>query len=236
MKTSRLLLLSLALCGMLASACGATVQHLQLVESVDPEFPRGLQMLGITKGGVRCMINVDATGRIEDVLILAYTHERFGRAVRDVMPQWRFEPARVDGRAVPAQTTIEFTIEAVGVVTTMDVTTYVSQRFETIWGSPYVYHEWKLSDLDAIPVPQKSVAPIYPVELAEQNIRGKVRVEFYIDESGAVRMPIVAASEHPELAGLAIQAVRQWQFAPPLRQGKPVLVFASQEFDFNARP
>lgn len=237
MKTSRLfLVLALALLGGAGPAAAQTVQHLKLVERTDPQFPHGLQIFGITRGGVRCLIDVDATGKVEDLLILAHTHERFARAVREVLPRWRFEPARVDGRAVPAQTTIEFTIEAVGVVTTLDLTTYVAQRFETIWGAPFVYHDWKLSDLDAIPVPQKAVAPLYPVELAEQNIRGKVRVDFYIDETGRVRLPIVSASEHPELSSAAIQAVRQWQFAPPLRRGQPVLVFASQEFEFNARP
>ncbi|MBA4136225.1 MAG: hypothetical protein C0518_02780 [Opitutus sp.] len=218
------------------TATAATIQHLKLVERIDPQFPPGLEIFGITKGGVRCVIDVDAGGRVEDVLILAYTHERFARAVREVMPLWRFEPARVDGRPVSAQTTIEFTIEAVGVVTTLDLTTYVSQRFETMWGATFVYHEWKLSDLDAIPVPVTTVAPIYPVELAERNVRGKVKVDFYIDEEGRVRLPIVSASEYPELASAAIFAVRQWKFAPPLRQGRPVLAFASQEFDFNAKP
>lgn len=235
MKTTlsvRLIIAALALGGAVA-ASATTVQHLKLIERIDPEFPRGLHVFGITKGGVRCLIDVDATGRVEDVLILAYTHERFGRVVSEVMPKWRFEPARVDGRAVPAQTTIEFTIEAVGVVTTMDVTTYVARRFETIWGAPYVYHDWKLADLDAIPVPQKTVAPIYPVELAQQNVRGKVRAEFYIDETGHVRLPIVASSDHPELAGLVMQAIRQWEFAPPRRHGSPVLVFVSQDFDFS---
>lgn len=243
-ETHQLMKTTLSVCLMFAAlglggsvdAVATTIQHLKLVERFDPQFPPGLATFGITKGGVRCVIDVNAQGTVEDMLILAHTHERFARAVQDVMPRWRFEPARVDGQPVPAQTTIEFTIEAIGVVTTLDVTTHVAQRFETMWGAAFVYHEWKLSDLDAIPVPHVTVAPVYPVEFAERNIRGKVKVDFYIDEEGRVRLPIVSASEHPELATAAIFAVRQWKFAPPLRRGRPVLAAASQEFDFNAKP
>jgi TonB family protein len=60
-----------------------------------------------------------------------------------------------------------------------------------------------------------------------------VVVDFYIDETGAVRMPYVTGRPHTLLANLAVDAVRQWKFEPPTRNGTPVLVHARQVFHFN---
>lgn len=65
------------------------------------------------------------------------------------------------------------------------------------------------------------------------EVRGDVTVSFYIDEQGAVRMPYVLGQPNLELADLAVEAVRQWKFEPPTRQGRPVLVHAQQLFRFN---
>lgn len=224
-----------ALLAVSLTGSGATIQSLKLVERVDPVFPSGVTLFGISKGAVRCVIDVDVNGRVEDVLIIAHTHEHFAIAVKNVMSEWRFEPARVDGQAVPAQTTLEITMEAVGVVTSMDISSTIMRRMETIWGQPYSFVAWSLKDLDAVPVPQQTVAPAYPEELAARHIRGRVRVDFYIDETGAVRLPIAGESPSSELSSLAIDAVRQWKFSPPLRNGRAVLVHASQEFNFNPK-
>jgi len=188
---------------------------------------------GITRGAVRCVVDVDEHGKVEDVLITEYTHPSFGRVVREAMPLWKFQPAILDGQAVPTQTSLEFTIEAVGVVVTLDQTSFVRNRFETIWGQPYAYRTYSLQELDRIPEPQKTVSPRYPQEVAQRHVLGTVRVDFYIDEQGRVRLPIVPLGASRELAGAAIEAIRQWQFSPPLRQGDAVLVRASQEFNFK---
>ena len=61
---------------------------------------------------------------------------------------------------------------------------------------------------------------------------GRVQVHFFIDETGAVRMPSVEAPAHPYLAETAVNAVREWKFEPATRRGRPVLIAASQQFDF----
>jgi len=61
-----------------------------------------------------------------------------------------------------------------------------------------------------------------------------VEVRFYIDETGAVRMPAVDSDAHPYLAETAVTAVKEWRFAPPTHDGRPVLVAASQVFDFSS--
>jgi len=65
---------------------------------------------------------------------------------------------------------------------------------------------------------------------------GKVSVEFYIDETGRVRMPSVdleTNEAYEDLSATAIAAVGQWQFEPPTVKGRPVLVVAHQDFTFQ---
>jgi TonB family protein len=95
-----------------------------------------------------------------------------------------------------------------------------------------VYRPCRLQELDATPVPLVLVPPVYPAELAARGVHGAATVEFFIDETGAVRMPAVVRADFPELGDLLASAIRQWKFAPPTRRGRPVLVHASQTVGF----
>jgi TonB family protein len=64
-------------------------------------------------------------------------------------------------------------------------------------------------------------------------MRGTVEIQFYIDEKGAVRLPAIKYSDRIDLAESALEAVRQWKFEPPTRNGRPVLITAVQQFDFG---
>lgn len=97
----------------------------------------------------------------------------------------------------------------------------------------YQSHVAQPRQLDRAPLPQKVVQPAYGARLAEQGIRGDVKVSFYIDPQGQVRMPAPVEADHPELAYLATEALRQWVFQPPTRAGRPVLVQAVQRFSFS---
>jgi TonB family protein len=70
--------------------------------------------------------------------------------------------------------------------------------------------------------------------LARKGVHGRVSVDFYIDETGVVRMPAVSPRDNIELTALSLEALRQWRFEPPTRNGKPVLVKASQVFSFGS--
>lgn len=238
MKTPSLLFGSLFLGALLAAPLGAaptpaeTVDGLRVIERVDPTFPTEVTLQGITRGVVSCVVDIDAQGKVEDVLITAHTHRSFAREVRDALPLWRFAPAKLRGEAVPSQTQLTFTIEAVGVVVTMDSGSYLRNRIEDMFGLQWDYRTFNLKELDAIPVPQKTVVPSYSPQVAQRN-RGSVRVDFYIDETGSVRVPIAQADVPTELGNAAVAAVRQWKFSPPLRNGHPVLAFVSQTFHFT---
>jgi outer membrane biosynthesis protein TonB len=47
-------------------------------------------------------------------------------------------------------------------------------------------------------------------------------------------MPAVSPRDNSELTALSLEALRQWKFEPPTRNGKLVLVKASQVFSFGS--
>jgi len=98
----------------------------------------------------------------------------------------------------------------------------------------YVYKPCSLKDLDKIPTPVYTVSPAYPRELADKGVKGKVVINFFIDETGAARMPSGSVHDDDRLSALALAALRQWKFEPPTKNGKPVLVAAQQIFNFGA--
>ena len=88
-------------------------------------------------------------------------------------------------------------------------------------------------DLDRIPTPTKIVRPDYPAQIEQLSHGGHVTVEFYIDQTGRVRMPSASSETNEVLAALAIRAVEQWRFEPPVARGRPALVQIRQDFNFK---
>ncbi|HEY5079312.1 MAG TPA: energy transducer TonB, partial [Opitutaceae bacterium] len=98
------------------------------------------------------------------------------------------------------------------------------------------YRVCTLDQLDRIPTPTKIVKPSYTPEKAHGRHLSHLTVEFYIDDSGHVRLPAVSRETNEadeELSAAAVTAVEQWQFEAPVSRGKPVFVLAHQDFDFK---
>jgi TonB family protein len=81
------------------------------------------------------------------------------------------------------------------------------------------------------------VTPSIPDGVLAPGETRVVTVEFYIDQEGKVRVPAVAREDADDrLATVAVAAVEQWRFEPPMRDKQPVLVLAQQDFRFVAKP
>ena len=209
-------------------------QSLNIQQTVDPVFPYRLQELGVTNGEARVAINTDATGKLMECLVVGYTRPEFADEAVVVIKQWKFEPARLRGEPVGTTVELLFSYEARGVVvSTLNPIDSIEKRISQIIGEHYIYQPCSLRELDRIPTPVVTVKPYYPGELADKGVKGKVTVDFYIDETGTVRMPAVSMKDDVELTALAVVALRQWKFEPPTRNGRPVLVKASQVFYFG---
>ncbi|HET9316864.1 MAG TPA: TonB family protein [Vicinamibacteria bacterium] len=76
------------------------------------------------------------------------------------------------------------------------------------------------------------VQPEYPQQAFTQKVEGTVTVEILIDAAGKVRRPRVIHSI-PQLDEAVVAAVRQWVFAPAMKDGRPVATLALVPMKFQ---
>lgn len=65
------------------------------------------------------------------------------------------------------------------------------------------------------------VNPVYPQAAIDKGLQGHVSVELVVDEAGKVAEARVLESSDPVFDAPSLEAVRQWTFAPPQKDGKP---------------
>jgi TonB family protein len=238
MKTLRLSLLCAATCGILyvASATHATAaedSRLRIIQTVDARFPPGLVMDRITSGQAWVMITVDAGGKLSDALVTRYTHEAFPAEALRVLRQWRYEPATVNGEPVAVRTELHFSFEASGAVISLDAASTVNSLMAFANKPIYLSKICPAHELDRPPVAVRTVSPVHPGQ-APGTLSSEVKtvLDFIIDEKGTPRMPVLVSTSDAEFANRAVDALGQWQFAPPTRRGVPVAVRVQQAFVF----
>lgn len=83
------------------------------------------------------------------------------------------------------------------------------------------------------PRPIYQVQPQYTEEAKVAKIQGSVQLRVVIDEQGRTEDIQVAMSLDPGLDEQAVEAVRQWQFAPGTKDGVAVPVSATIEVNFR---
>ena len=78
------------------------------------------------------------------------------------------------------------------------------------------------------------LAPRYPVDRARKRAEGLVRLSFVIDEQGFVKDPEVIMSQGGStFEKSALNALKQWRYAPKFENGKPVAAEAKVQLDFK---
>ena len=76
---------------------------------------------------------------------------------------------------------------------------------------------------------------VYPQEAQDAKVQGVVVIETVIDEAGAVKEAWVLKSV-PMLDEAALEAVRQWRYAPTLLNGVPKPVRMTVTVNFTLAP
>jgi TonB family protein len=103
------------------------------------------------------------------------------------------------------------------------------------------------SALFAAPLPQerpkdvtmpkvvRDVKPNYPDSMKKERVQGKVMLEAVVTKDGNVGEVTVKEPLHPELDAEAVKAMKQWEFLPGTREGKPVDVAVEVEMTFTLK-
>jgi TonB family protein len=84
-----------------------------------------------------------------------------------------------------------------------------------------------------VPAILRRVEPVYTEEARAAGAAGAVVVELLIDRSGFVREATVVQPMGHGLSESAVDAVKQWQFAPSMQEGVPVEVAYEVAIDFK---
>lgn len=209
------------------------VRALKAESFVPPLMSSKLQMAAVSRGRVRIVLQVGEDGRPLDWMIVAYSHRDLADSTLDVVRRWRFDPVKIESVPVRAQTELELEFKGPDVVTISTVSDHLELFMRSVAGERLEFRPCPVRELDRIPLLLNVVTPHYSVAARDQGVRGSVEVQFYIDETGTVRLPAVLNADRIDIAMAALVAVRQWKFEPPTRHGRPVHVSAIQMFDFG---
>jgi len=82
------------------------------------------------------------------------------------------------------------------------------------------------------PVPVRTVAPEYPMQLKRDGVSGIVTVKCTIDEKGNVVDPQVEKSTNNGFDESALAALKKWRFKPAQQDGAPVATKVSIPIKF----
>ena len=205
---------------------------LVIEQTVPAQFPNALAFSPISDGTANIVICVDADGKLVDLLIASYTNRAFADEAVDVLRRWHYTAARENGEPIGLRTTLRFDFQATGRVVSLTaidavelIESTLQRRLTRVICQP--------AELDRPPAALAPVPPANPAHrIAATAPRNSVVVDFYIDEKGVPRMPVVVESPHEVFSQAAVGALTQWRFTAPTRAGKPVAVRVRQQFIF----
>jgi outer membrane biosynthesis protein TonB len=220
----------------LGIGAGARDEPLGIIQDPPLVYPSLARLNEFPDGHVTAVIQVDKEGRLLDVIVTEFTLREFARAVLNALETWTYEPARLDGEPIGVRQKIEFQFQPQRVVLTLYPTTVAERRWETILPRGVTRVLKPPRELDA---PLRPVETVSPLRVKSSETQRAV-VDFFVDEEGRPRMPVVVRADS-DVAGLsAVEALQRWRFAPPTSGGEPVLTRATQSFVFSptvaARP
>lgn len=220
----------------LAASLVAQTTSLRIEQTVEAQFPHALSMTHLTEGEARVVINVDADSKLVDLLVIGYTHKAFADEAVSVLKQWNYVAATERGQPIGVRTELRFEFQATGrVVSLMAIETPDVLLRQMGVHDPLITRVCTLPELDRPIAPMNPAAPAYPRQTGAAAAARSVLIDFYVDETGQPRMPVVINTPHEVLAQAAVGALSRWRFTAPTRAGKPVAVRVRQEFIFPGR-
>src|SRR4051812_28112118 len=182
MKATSLVVLSLALVAspMVARQPNPDLQPIGITHSLDHAFPEALARMHPNGGEARILVTIRADGELSEWLVTGYSAPDFKAEAIAALKEMKFSPARFKGEKITARSEITLSFETRGMLvstsTAMDNFEVGTRALSSFGG----YNAIPVEKLDRLPKAVRSVSPIYPKELADRGIAGKVVVDFFI--------------------------------------------------------
>ena len=203
---------------------GPDVTSPRVIKEVKPLYPAAVLTAGVT-GAVQLQCVVRADGSVADVKVTVPLHPELDKEAVRALGEWRFEPGRRNGKAIPVIVEVEMTF--------------------TLRDDPPATHRGPALDDPEVQRPGKDVTT--PVVVAERKVgytpatlqakvEGRMKLECVVLPDGTVGHVRMVERLHPELDDEAIRALRQWTFKPGTKNGVAVPVRVEVEMTFTLRP
>lgn len=192
------------------------------INVVIPVHPYALLQKGV-EGSAELLAMIDDQGRVVATHVVSCTHAEFGQALAAACEWYVFKPGLRNGRPASGLVQLghQFTLPVghagLGLA-----------RMEKRGGKAIV-------DGGALDHPLKvisRVAPMHPLSLLKRKEPGRAVVEALIDEEGRVQVPRVVSADEEAFGFSAMQAIAQWRFEPPMKDGQPAIVRVRLPFQF----
>ncbi len=213
----------------------ASVQERKLLTRVEPVYPE-LARKARVESMVTVEVLIDEAGSVANVRVLR-GHPLLDLAVIDAVMQWRYYPTYAEGGvAVPVITTLDIPMPPVhapnivavvpGAVSGMRGGTIPPAAQAPRTEPQYVGGNVQESKL------LRRVEPVYPELAREAGIAMTVYLEVTVNEHGEVTNVRVIRG-HRLLDQAAIDAVKQWLYAPTYLNGQAIPVVTTVALSFG---
>lgn len=222
-----------ALLAALPAAAAEKIVPPVIIQTVEAQFPLSLGLTPVFRGSAEVIINIGADGKLVDLLVTRYSRIEFAQEAERALRQWRYEPARRGGETTGARFLVRFDFTARGKVSTLTVLDTLESRVTQSTPGRVTNVLCAVRDLDRPPAAVSTVTPRHPGLLPDADGNATVTLDYLIDETGRPRMPVVLEATRDGYAVEAVDALNQWRFAPPTREGRPVAVQVRQQFIFK---
>lgn len=195
-----------------------------LVHYVPPEFPEWARANSICRGSATIAVSWDARGMPTDAVTLDASSPEFGAATCAAAMQWRADPAMRPERIYSFQ----FALSGIVICYQKDASTLAVEA-----KANFKRRLLTREDLDAEPRALATPMPQFAGDTSGVADRGRVVVEFFVDETGRGRAPSVVEASSPEFVEPTLATMREWRFETPRRNGRPVVFGESWSIEFK---
>ena len=179
------------------------------------DYPKGLPTPSHIEGTVSLSATVNEQGKVDSVVMVHPMNPELNAAAIAAVSHWKFRPATKDGTPITKQVSVD-----------------------VVFTSPHPYTI--INGIDRLHVggvtpPRAIYAPDPEYTTAARNAKtlGTVYLGLVVNAAGVPEHIRVLKSLDSGLDQKAVEAVKQWKFAPAMKHGEPVAVMIAVEVNFR---
>ncbi|MCH4248353.1 MAG: energy transducer TonB [Acinetobacter populi] len=187
-------------------------------------YPKNINEFG-NKGEVDLGVLIDKMGHIERIKVLESIHPDLEQAAVQGMLKAQFPPSN-DTEARCAIQKVGFGIQkSIGLIGPNAVDPFKMPKASKKLPEHLQY--------DEPPVIKVAAPLVYPLNLLQQNEKGKAKVYVLIDPTGKVLKSEILSASSPEFGLAAKASLQAWEFYPAKKDQKNSWSIITKEYDFN---